>query len=124
MIPMNFRHALGFFAVGAVLALIPRFAPGWCASTGVDGSSTQLIWLQIMSFVLMGLGVSYFAHRTVLGFASLLEYAPQSAFARATEARPALSVARPRAAAAASAPALSPIRVAFKGSLVDQRRAA
>jgi hypothetical protein len=117
---MNFRNALGFFAVGAVLALIPRFAPGLVSSTGVDGSSTQTIWLQIMSFVLMGLGVSYFAQRTLIGLASLLEYAPQSAFARATEARPAVPVARPVVAASA----MSPIRVALKGSLIEQRRAA
>src|SRR5690349_3064991 len=117
---MNFRHALGFFAVGAVLALIPRFAPGWCPSTGVDGSSTRTIWLQIMSFVQMGLGVSYFAHRTLLGLGSLLEYAPQSAFAAASESRPAIPAARP----AVAQPALSPIRAAIKGGLLEQRRAA
>jgi hypothetical protein len=121
VIPMNFRHALGFFAVGAVLALIPRLAPGLVESAGVDGSSTQTIWLQIMSFVLMGIGVSHFAQRTLVGLASLLEYAPQSAFARATEARPAVPALRP---VVATAPALSPIRAAFKGGLMDQRRAA
>ena len=56
----------------------------------------ETIWLQIMSFVQLGLGVSYFAHRTLLGLASLLEYAPQSAFASATESRPAVPVVRPR----------------------------
>ena len=117
---MNFRHALGFFAVGAVLALIPRFAPGLCPSTGVDGSSTREIWLQIMSFVLLGLGVSYFAHRTMLGLASLLEYAPQSAFTFATESLPVVPAVRP----ALGKPALSPIRAAFKDGLLDQRRAA
>ena len=117
---MNFRNALGFFAVGAVLALIPRFAPGWCPATGADGSSTREIWLQIMSFVQLGLGVSYFAHRTLLGLASLLEYAPQSAFASATESRPAVPVVRP----ALAKPALSPIGAALKGGLLDQRRAA
>ena len=117
---MNFRHALGFFAVGAVLALIPRFAPDWCPSTGVDGSSTRTIWLQIMSFVQLGLGVAYFAHRTLLGFASLLEYAPQSAFAAATESRPAVPLVRPALTKAAH----SPIGAALKGGLLDQRRAA
>ena len=43
--------------------------------SGIDGSSTREIWLQIMSFVLMGLGVSYFAQRTLVGFASLLAVA-------------------------------------------------
>jgi hypothetical protein len=115
---MNFRHALGFFAVGAVLALIPRIAPGWCLPTGVDGSSTRTIWLQIMSFVLMGLGVSYFAHRTLIGFASLLEYTPQTSFNAARQARPVLP-AQP-----VHGMALAPIRVAFKSGLMDQRRAA
>ena len=117
---MNFRQALGFFTVGAVFALIPRYAPGWCESTGLDGSSTRLIWLQIMSLVLMGLGLAHFARRTLVGLASLLEYTPQPAPAnvvlrpaRQAPMRPALAV-----------PQLSSIDVAFKGGLLDQRRAA
>ena len=114
---MNFRQALGFFTVGAVFALIPRYAPGWCESTGLDGSSTRLIWLQLMSLVLMGLGLAHFARRTLVGLASLLEYTPQPAPAnvvlRPTPVRPALAV-----------PQLSTIDVAFKGGLLDQRRAA
>jgi hypothetical protein len=118
---MNFRQALGFFTVGAVFALIPRYAPGWCESTGLDGSSTRLIWLQIMSLVLMSLGLAHFARRTLVGLDSLLEYTtPQPApatvvlrTARPAPVRPTLAV-----------PQLSPIDVAFKGGLLDQRRAA
>jgi hypothetical protein len=116
---MNFRHALGFFAVGAVLALIPRVAPGLCLPSGVDGTSAREIWLQIMSFVLMGLGVWHFAGRTLVGLASLLEYTPRTSFHTATEARPAFPTMRPVAAMP-----ISPIHVAFKGGLMEQRRAA
>lgn len=121
--PMNFRHALGFFAVGAVLALIPRIAPGWCPADGVDGTSTRTIWLQIMSFVQMGLGVSYFANRTLVGLMSLLEYTPQQpGYSTATQVRPALPNAAFRSVL--PVPTLSPIRVAIKGGLMDERRAA
>ena len=120
--PMNFRHALGFFAVGAVLALLPRIAPGWCPADGVDGSSTRTIWLQIMSFVQMGLGVSYFANRTLVGLMSLLEYTPQAGYATTTRVRPVLP--NPALRSVLPVPTLSPIRVAIKGGLIDQRRAA
>ncbi|HTO03867.1 MAG TPA: hypothetical protein VL069_09210 [Opitutus sp.] len=121
---MNFRHALGFFAVGAVLALIPRIAPGWCPADGVDGTSTRTIWLQIMSFVQMGLGVAYFANRTLVGLMSLFEYTPPTArtgYSTAT-VRPALS--NPAFRSVLPVPALSPIRVAIRDGLIDQRRAA
>jgi hypothetical protein len=72
-----------------------------------------------MSFVLMGLGVSYFAQRTLVGFASLLEYTPQTSYRAVGQGRPAMPSARP----VVTMP-LSPIRVAFKGGLMDQRRAA
>lgn len=117
---MNFRQALGFFTVGAVFALIPRYAPGWCESTGLDGSSTRLIWLQIMSLVLMGLGLVHFARRTLVGLASLLEYTPQPASARVVLPAPRSVPVRP----ALAVPQLSPIKVAFKSGLLDQRRAA
>src|SRR5215216_2724770 len=71
---MNFRNALGFFMVGALFALVPRLAPSLCPFTGVDGSSTRMIWLQIMSTLLLGIGLSYFARRSIIGLASLLEY--------------------------------------------------
>jgi hypothetical protein len=116
MIPMNFRNALGFFAVGAVLAVIPRFAGGASLSAGIDAMSASTLWLQFMSFVLMGLGVAYFAQRSLVGLASLLEYTPQTAYRPATQTRTAMPVARPLT----PVPALSPIRAA----LIDQRRAA
>ena len=117
---MNCRNALGFFAVGAVLAVIPRFAGGASFAAGIDSMSVSTLWLQIMSFVLMGLGVSYFAQRTFIGLASLLEYTSQTGYRTATQTRTAMPVARPLT----PVPALSPIRAAFKGSLIDQRRAA
>lgn len=120
LVRMNFRQALGFFTVGAVFALIPRYAPGWCESTGLDGSSTRQLWLQIMSFVLMGLGLVHFARRTMVGLASLLEYTPQPA-----QATLALRGAQPAyVRPALVVPQLTPIDVAFKGGLLDQRRAA
>lgn len=116
--PMNFRNALGFFAVGAVFALVLRCAPGF---SGVDTSSTRMLWLQIMSSLLMGLGVSYFARRSLIGLASLLEYTPRPSFAR-DPVRPAQPVLAPRPALVART--LTPIREALNSGLIDQRRAA
>ena len=103
--------------MGAVFALLPRIAPGLFPATGADGSSTRMIWLQIMSLLQMGLGLSYFAHRTIVGLASLLVYAPRPALARVPQ--PAL-VARPAFAAVRS---LSPIS-ALQSGLIEQRQAA
>ncbi|MEO7598969.1 MAG: hypothetical protein ABIV50_08550 [Opitutus sp.] len=118
---MNLRPALGFFAVGAVCALLPRFAPGVCPFTAVDGSSTRMIWLQIMSTLLMGIGLSYFARRSLTGLASLLEYTPRPTFASSTS-RAAQPVLVPRPALVART--LTPIREALNSGLIDQRRAA
>ena len=117
---MNFRNALGFFMVGAVFALVPRLAPSLCPFCGVDGSSTRMIWLQIMSTLLLGIGLSYFARRSIIGLASLLEYTPRPTFAHA--ARPAQPALAPRPALVVRT--LTPIREALNGSLIDQRRAA
>lgn len=114
---MNFRHALGFFFVGAVCALIPRYAPSLCESAGVDGTSARQLWLQIMSIALMGLGLVYFARRTLVGLASLLEYTP-----------PTLAPVPARTVQPAYRPALAGARIStlgsLEGGLLDQRRAA
>lgn len=107
--------------VGAVFALLPRLAPGWFPLTGIDGTSPRMMWLQVMSVLQLGLGLSYFAHRTVVGLASLLEYAPASTFSQAVQSRAPQVAFNPQSAAI---PALSPIRAAFKGGIFDQRRAA
>lgn len=118
---MNFRHALGFFSVGAVFALLPWFAPGLFPATGMDGSSTRMIWLQIMSVVQLGLGLSYFAHRSIVGLASLMTYTAGDRYARSVEVHTPQPAYSPQPVALAT---LSPIRAAFVGGLLDQRRAA
>jgi hypothetical protein len=74
---MNLNHAFGFLFVGTVFGLLPRFAPGWCPATGVDGTSGREIWLQLMSVLLIGVAVSLIVRRTLSVIASLLEYDPQ-----------------------------------------------
>ncbi len=74
---MNLNHAFGFLFVGTVFGLLPRFAPGWCPATGVDGTSAREIWLQLMSVLLIGVAVSLIVRRTLGVIASLLEYDPQ-----------------------------------------------
>ncbi len=127
---MNLNHAFGFLLVGTVFGLLPRFAPGWCPPTGVDGTSAREIWLQLMSALLIGVAVSHLARRTLAVIVSLLEYDPQRRRAGAQfdgavghEAlvlnKAAIRAARPRL------PKLLPVPVnAFQAGLLEQRPAA
>lgn len=104
--------------MGAVFALLPRIAPSLCPATGMDGSSTRMIWLQIMSLLQMGLGLSYFARRTFVGLGSLLVYSPRPI---STQRAPQpIMVPRP----ARAVRSLSPIGAALQGGLLEQRQAA
>lgn len=80
-----------------------------------------MIWLQIMSVLQLGLGLSYFAHRSIVGLASLMVYTPAAGYGRALAVPTPQPAFSPRPVATGT---LSPIRAAFKGGLLDQRRAA
>jgi hypothetical protein len=71
---MNLNHAFGFLFVGTVFGLLPRFAPGWCPATGIDGTSARELWLQLMSALLIGIAVSHLGRRMCSFAASLLAY--------------------------------------------------
>jgi hypothetical protein len=126
---MNLNHAFGFLLVGTVFGLLPRFAPGWCPATGVDGTSAREIWLQLMSALLIGVAVSHIARRMLSVLGSLLAYDPQ----RRRAAEPlegavgheafVLNKAPARAAAPrVHLPKLMPVRVdAFQAALLEQR---
>lgn len=76
---MNFKHAIGFMIVGAVLGALPTLAPGLCAPTGVGGSSTRELWLEVMSTVLITIAMTCFARRILSSLGALLEYTPARA---------------------------------------------
>jgi len=57
--------------------LLPRFAPGWCPPTGMDGTSAREIWLQLMSALLIGVALVFCVQRALAVLATMLEYDPQ-----------------------------------------------
>lgn len=126
---MNLNHAFGFLFVGTIFGLLPRFAPGWCPPTGIDGTSPRELWLQLMSTVMIGIAVVYCGRRILSALAMMLEYDPQRRLARTpAPAMPAavqVPVARPVTAARRSSQRILPVpTAAFRSGLLEQRRAA
>ena len=126
---MNFMRAVGFLTVGAVLGYLPRWAPGLCAATGVDGASTRAIWLHLMATLLIGIAASYFLRSAgnVLGklmryeskpLGETLRLQPAYGWRRSRFAQQRLMGSRLHPSRALPLPA------AFKGGLLEQRRAA
>lgn len=62
---MNFKHAIGFMMVGAVM--------GWVGSNGADVSSAQSLWLSVMSTLQIGIAMTYFAGRILASLGVLME---------------------------------------------------
>lgn len=62
--------------MGWLLARLPQWAPAWIAASGGDGGSAQLIWLHAMSWLLIGIAVSYFLRCAGAGAAKWLHYEP------------------------------------------------
>lgn len=117
---MNFVHAFGFLVVGVISGLLPRWAPGLCA-TGLDGASTREIWLQVMSAVQVGIAGIYFLGRVGSWLATVMPYTLPEADALA----PAAPAAAPVPAARTAPRRVLPLPVAaFEGTLLEQRRAA
>jgi len=55
---MKFGHALGFFAIGLVMMVLPQLAPGLCPRNGFDGTSGRELWLRVMGLLQVALGGS------------------------------------------------------------------
>ncbi len=116
---MNLNHAFGFLLVGTMFGLLPRFAPGLCPVTGVDGSSAGALWLQVMSTLLIGVALIHCSGRVLSGLASLMEYDPTRRVrpvAKPAMVRPALARVR--------AGQMLPMAASLRGGLLEQRPAA
>jgi hypothetical protein len=75
---MKLSHALGFFAIGTVMLILPRFAPGLCPRNGFDGSSGRELWLQVMGMLQTGLGVSGFMRSAWAAVLDAIETWPEA----------------------------------------------
>ncbi len=126
---MNLNHAFGFLFVGTIFGLVPRFAPGWCPPTGLDGTSARELWLQLMSALLIGVALVFCAQRALSVLASILEYDPtRRALAANVPAVPAIAdgteVVQPLPARVRGGRVVPVAATAFQRGLLEQRRAA
>lgn len=64
--------------LGTIFGLLPRWLPGWCSATGTFGSSARELWLELMSFVQVGLAGGYFVQRVCSAVGTMLEYVPET----------------------------------------------
>lgn len=110
---MKLNHAFGFLLLGTVFGLLPRFAPGWCPVTGVDGTSARELWLQLMGAVQIGVALAHIGRRSWCTGASFLAYAAQLPLAAAEN-----ELAGERGSQRRPAPV-----EAFPAGLLEQQRA-
>ncbi len=119
---MNLNHSFGFLLVGTIFGLLPRFFPGLCPATGVDGSSAGALWLNVMSALLIGVALVHCSGRVLSVVAAMLKYDPASRRVRpvvtVTPARVRPALARVRASRGL------PMSASLRGGLLEQRPAA
>lgn len=134
---MNFKHAVGFLMVGTMFGLLPRFFPAWC-SGGMGGANTRELWLQVMSFVQVGLAGGFFLGRASSAIASMLEYLPSTVAIDADspdavdaedtfeipEPIHVMPVRRPALPSRLGARAMIPLPVSLEATLLEPRQAA
>lgn len=115
---LNLNHAFGFLLVGTVFGLLPRFAPGLCPMTGVDGASAREMWLQLMSALLIGVALFQCGGRVLSVVAAMMEYDP----ARRVRVQPVR--VRPVVVARMRVAKILPMPASLQGALLEQRPAA
>jgi len=62
---MTTFHAYSFLALGGLLNLLPLLAPAHFPPNSLDGGNTSALWLQLMGWVIGGLGAGYVARLQV-----------------------------------------------------------
>lgn len=118
---MNLNHSFGFLLVGTIFGLLPRFFPGLCPATAIDGSSASALWLQVMSTLLIGVALVHCSGRVLSVVAAMMKYDP------ARRARPVVTVTPARvrpALARVRADRVLPMSASLRGGLLEQRPAA
>lgn len=56
---MNIKNALGFFVLGLLMHTTPVLAQSFSADAVVGQLSVRSVWLELMSWVIGGIGCSY-----------------------------------------------------------------
>lgn len=69
---MNIKNALCFFILGLLMHTTPAVAQMVSANAVVNESSVRAAWLEFMSWVVGGVGISYLAHDGVVRAHSFL----------------------------------------------------
>lgn len=56
---MNAANAVIFAFLGLAMELLPRVFPGWFSHLDADCAGARILWLEVMGWVQMGLGLSH-----------------------------------------------------------------
>ena len=70
---MNIKNAVGFFFLGTVMHLTPTFASSLAAhSDTITSDSVRTIWLELMGWVIGGIGSTYLLRDAALRLPAFL----------------------------------------------------
>jgi len=69
---MNIKNALGFFVLGFLMHTTPALAQSFSVNAVMDESSVRTVWLELMGWVVGGIGFSYLAREGMARVPSLL----------------------------------------------------
>jgi hypothetical protein len=62
---MNVPNALAFAALGWVMEMLPKAFPSWFPHNGSDGANTRALWLGVMGYLQLMLGLGHILHSQV-----------------------------------------------------------
>jgi hypothetical protein len=67
---MNALNAILFATFGVAMEFLPKVFPSWFPHTSADSTSARALWLNVMGFVQLGLGLGYIfrAYLVPLGY--------------------------------------------------------
>lgn len=69
---MNLPNAIAFAALGWVMEMLPKAFPSWFPHTGSDGASARALWLGVMGYLQLLLGLGHILHTQVWPLVSRL----------------------------------------------------
>ena len=74
---MNLPNAFAFAALGWVMEMLPKAFPSWFSHTGSDGANARALWLSVMGYLQLLLGLGHILRTQVWpSVSSLVSLAP------------------------------------------------
>ncbi len=98
---MNSPNAFGFLGLGILMQVLPDVAPSLIGHAALATQSTGALWMEFMSYVVVGIGGGHFVHQGAQRLSVLLgTFLPATRAAEPLAAKP---VAAARLASSAQA---------------------